>query len=106
MVSVPAFLHWSSGILHDNRADAFADVLTGIDTGLEAIVNVVPGNGVQNILGVLGQLSHGGQVQLVAFLLDIVASDNQAVQRLGLLEVFELTMISPKRSQALTRCLA
>ena len=51
-----------SGILHNHRAHAFAGMLAGICTSLQALVNLPPGDGNQHIGSVLGQGPHGAQI--------------------------------------------
>lgn len=71
-------------------------MLTGIDTGLKAVVNTTPDDRYRHIRGIRGEISHGGHVQLVAFFLNIIQLHDQAMDILGTLEVIKLI---PKGAQ-------
>ena len=62
----------ASGILHDDRAYAFADVLAGVGAGFEAFKDLSVGDNGQDVVVATGQCAHRGKIQLVALLLGIV----------------------------------
>ena len=84
------FLFLKSGILHYDRLNAFADVLASVGTFLKAVENLIPVNGGKRIGCFLCNFVYRSEVELVAFLLDVVAFDNERVQSLGFFEVFKL----------------
>jgi len=78
-----------SGILHDDRADAVADMLASICTFLEAVEDVVPAQLVMGIKRAHCDAAHSSYVKLVTLLFNIVTFDNKRTDLLGLFEVAE-----------------